>query len=324
MDKKKVEYQERLLNPQSGGVMMTLAIVLLLACIGGIIYSGVSLEKEVTTLAIIELVACIIILTFVFPMMLMGLKVVNPNEALVLVLFGKYYGTIVKDGFFFVNPFCVAVNPTVKTVIGAGANSISYGGNKKISLKAMTLTNEKQKVNDSEGNPIEIGVNVIWKVVNPTKAVLNIDNYKTYISTQCDAAIRQVAREYPYDIGEGGDEKSLRGSAQEVADELTTELQKRADIAGIEILEARIAHLAYAPEIAAAMLQRQQAAAVIAAKQRIVEGAVGMVEMALNMLHENKVVSLDDERKAQMVSNLLVVLCANKEASPIINSGSIY
>ena len=195
---------------------------------------------------------------------------------------------------------------------------------KKISLKATTLNSEKQKVNDSDGNPVEIGVVVIWRVVNPTKAAFDVDNYKTYVSIQCDASIREIARQYPYDISEHGDEKSLRGSSQEVAGELQKVLQSRADMAGIEIMEAKITHLAYAPEIAAAMLQRQQATAIIAARQKIVEGAVGMVEMALKKLADNKTVDLDDERKAAMVSNLLVVLCGNKDAQPIVNSGSIY
>lgn len=197
-------------------------------------------------------------------------------------------------------------------------------GGKKLSLKAMTLNNDKQKVNDEEGNPIEIGVVVIWKITNTARAVFCVDNYVSYISTQCDAAIRQVARQYPYDVASDGDEKSLRGSSQEIAEILKKELQARVEMAGIEIMEARIAHLAYAPEIAAAMLQRQQASAIIAARQKIVDGAVGMVEMALRKLSENGVVELDEERKAAMVSNLLVVLCGNKDAQPIVNSGSIY
>ena len=242
-----------------------------------------------------------------------GFKIVAPNEALVLTLFGKYHGTIKRDGFFFVNPFCSAVNPA-----GFGRSG------KKVSLKAMTLNNEKQKVNDEEGNPIEISVVVIWRIKDTAKAVFAVENYMTFISTQCDSSIRQVARQYPYDVSEGGDEKSLRGSSQEIADVLKGELQSRVVSAGIEILDARINNLAYAPEIAAAMLQRQQAAAIIAARQKIVDGAVSMVEMALKKLSDNRIVELDDERKAAMVSNLLVVLCGNKDAQPIVNSGSIY
>ncbi|HAZ22427.1 MAG TPA: hypothetical protein DCY84_08715, partial [Firmicutes bacterium] len=191
--------------------------------------------------------------------------------------------------------------------------------------KAMTLNNEKQKINDLLGNPIIIGIVVIWRVVNTAKAVFNVDNYKEYLSIQCDSALRNIVRLYPYDMsGDNDNEKSLRGSSQEIADKLKDEIQSKVEIAGLEIIEARITHLAYAPEIAAAMLQRQQATAIIDARQMIVEGAVGMVEMALAKLNENKIINLDEERKAAMVSNLLVVLCGNKDAQPIVNSGSLY
>ena len=266
--------------------------------------------------------------------MLCGLKIVNPNESIVFVLFGNYYGTLKKPGFYFVNPFVTAINPTYEPQIAKlgklgekdSDDETTVSNTKKISLKAMTLNNQKQKVNDELGNPIIIGTIVIWKVVNPTKAVFNVENYKTFLSIQCDSTIRNVARLYPYDSEDSEDhkEKSLRGSSQEVADKLKEELQKRVEIAGIEVEEVRITHLSYAPEIAAAMLQRQQAEAIIAARKKIVEGAVGMVEMALNSLSEKEVVELDDERKAAMVSNLLVVLCGSKDAQPIVNSGSIY
>ncbi|HIZ25030.1 MAG TPA: SPFH domain-containing protein, partial [Candidatus Gallimonas intestinigallinarum] len=264
--------------------------------------------------AFIALIAGGIVLFLVSLVLACGFKTLQPNESYVFTLFGKYYGSLKRDGFFWVNPFCSTVNPA----------RAMMGTNRKLSLKAMTLNNEKQKVNDEEGNPIEISVVVIWRIVNTARAVFNVDNYMAYLSTQCDAAIRQVARQYPYDVSSNGDEKSLRGSAQEVADILRGEIQERADMAGIEILEARISHLAYAPEIAAAMLQRQQASAIIAARQKIVEGAVSMVKMALDKLSDEQIVDLDDERKAQMVSNLLVVLCGNKDAQPIVNSGSIY
>jgi regulator of protease activity HflC (stomatin/prohibitin superfamily) len=179
-------------------------------------------------------------------------------------------------------------------------------------------------VNDELGNPVEIGIVVIWRVVNTAKAVFNVDNFKAFLSIQCDSALRNIARRYPYDLATGGEEMSLRGSSQEVADKLKAELQSRVENAGLEIIEARITHLAYAPEIAAVMLQRQQASAIIDARKMIVEGAVGMVEMALAKLNENDIVHLDEERKAAMVSNLLVVLCGNRDAQPIINSGSIY
>lgn len=324
IEKPVIGEQEKMINPLPGIPTIVITVVLYILFVAGFIY-GINVAESSfafgTTLSVISA----IYLFLVGPMLFIGLKIVNPNEALVLVLFGKYYGTIAKDGFFWVNPFCVAFNPTAKPVVSGAKGSIAAVTTKKtVSLKAMTLNNEKQKVNDLEGNPIEIGVIVIWKIVNSAKAVFSVDDYVLYISTQCDSAIRHVAREYPYDASEDGQEKSLRGSSQEVADVLKNELQSRVDIAGIEILEARISHLAYAQEIAAAMLQRQQASAIIAARQKIVEGAVGMVDMALKKLSENNIVALDDERKAAMVSNLLVVLCANKEAQPIVNSGSIY
>ena len=248
---------------------------------------------------------------------------------MVLTLFGKYYGTIKRDGFFWTNPFCACINPgSERTVTTMGANgmNISFGGTRKISLKTMTLNNEKQTVNDERGNPIIIGTIVIWRVVDTTKAVFNVQNYRTFLSTQCDSATRNISRQYPYDLMEEGssDEKTLRGSSQEIADMMKQDLQERVSIAGLEILEVRITHLSYASEIAAAMLQRQQAEAVVVARKKIVEGAVGMVEMALEQLSQDEVVQLDDERKAAMVSNLLVVLCGNKDAQPIVNSGSIY
>lgn len=269
----------------------------------------------------------------IVPFLFAGFKVIHPNEAAVYTVFGNYSGTLTQPGFYWINPFSVSMNPTTQPMALAMMDTTEKkkGGveskptiSKKISLKATTLNNEKQKVNDSDGNPIEIGVVVIWRVVNPTKAAFDVDNYKTYVSIQCDASIREIARQYPYDISEHGDEKSLRGSSQEVAEELQKILQSRAEIAGIQIMEAKITHLAYAPEIAAAMLQRQQATAIIAARTKIVEGAVGMVEMALKKLADNGTVNLDEERKAAMVSNLLVVLCGNKDAQPIVNSGSIY
>ena len=303
--------QEKVLRPKSGWGMLLLSAVIVVCGILLCVFSS----QPGTDALLILMVAAGIVLSIVGAVMFGGLKTVNPNEALVLTLFGKYHGTIKTEGFFWVNPFCSAFNPASGALVGLG---------KKISLKAMTLNNEKQKVNDEEGNPIEIGVVVIWKVVDTARAVFDVDNYVSYISTQCDAAIRQGARQYPYDVSENGDEKSLRGSSVEIAEILRREIQGRVEIAGIEIAEARIAHLAYAPEIAAAMLQRQQASAIIAARQKIVDGAVSMVEMALKKLSENDVVQLDDERKAAMVSNLLVVLCGNKDAQPVVNSGSLY
>ena len=302
--------QERILRPLNGYLML---FVWLVVIAGGIVMCVLGGQSD-DNFAVVYMVAAVLI-AFIGLFMLSGLKILHPNEALVMTLFGKYRGTIKKDGFFWVNPFCSAYNPAAGSVAGTG---------RKLSLKAMTLNNEMQKVNDEEGNPIEIGVVVIWRVVDTARAVFDVENFVQYISTQCDAAIRQVARQYPYDVSENGDEKSLRGSSVEIAEILKQEIQGRVLVAGIEIVEARIAHLAYAPEIAAAMLQRQQASAIIAARQKIVDGAVSMVEMALHKLSENNVVELDEERKAAMVSNLLVVLCGNKDAQPIVNSGSLY
>ncbi len=298
---------------KANGWVMIFVVIFLAICAVGLIVTGAILSNSFD--AGIALVPVGILLMCCNVFLFGGFKLLQPNEAYVLTLFGKYYGTLKNDGFYWVNPFCSAVNP---------ARVSAAGLTRKLSLKAMTLNNDKQKVNDEEGNPIEISVVVIWRITNTARAVFNVENYMAYLSTQCDAAIRQVSRQYPYDVSTNGDEKSLRGSAQEIADVLREELQSRTDMAGIEIIEARISHLAYAPEIAAAMLQRQQAAAIIAARQKIVDGAVSMVQMALNKLSDEGIVELDDERKAQMVSNLLVVLCGNRDAQPVVSTGSIY
>lgn len=279
----------------------------------------------------------------------LGLKVIRPQEALVLTLFGNYVGTLKNEGFYYVNPFCSSVNPAAKTKLSQSGdvNSNSHkltassaasqlgmteAASKKISLKIMTLNNNRQKINDCLGNPIEIGIAVMWRVVDTAKAAFTVDNYKEYLSLQCDSALRNIVRIYPYDIapdvdttGDGiADEGSLRGSSEVVAARIRDEIQQKVTDAGLEVIEARITYLAYAPEIAAVMLQRQQASAIIDARKMIVDGAVGMVEMALDRLNENNVVDLDEERKAAMVSNLLVVLCGSHDAQPIINSGSLY
>jgi regulator of protease activity HflC (stomatin/prohibitin superfamily) len=297
--------------------------------IGAFIY-GIRIES------LVLVIAGIIYTCVIGPIIFAGLKVLKPNEALVLTLFGKYYGTLKGEGFFFVNPFVVSVShagnvASTATLTKEGSvhdkktQDVSvHIPNKKISLKTMTLNNDKQKINDELGNPIIIGIVVIWRIVNTAKAVFNVDNYTEFLSIQCDSALRNIVRLYPYDTFGNDNEKTLRGSSQEVAAKLQQEIQAKVDIAGLEIIEARITNLAYAPEIAAAMLQRQQASAIIDARQMIVEGAVGMVEMALAKLSENEVVQLDEERKAQMVSNLLVVPCGNRDAQPVVNSGSLY
>ena len=332
--------EEKVLNLKQNGMMMLMLDILLWIVPVGLVIMAESMFGTVAlVLSIVVMVICYIAAILILP----GLKVLKPQEALVLTLFGKYVGTLKSEGFYFVNPFVTAVNPAAGTKLNQSGdieasnskvkvNSSSEVLSKKISLKMMTLSNTKQKINDCLGNPIEIGIAVIWRVKDTAKAVFNVDNYKEYLSLQCDAALRNIVRLYPYDVsnnvdttGDGEfDDGSLRGSSEVVAQRIKQEIQDKVAEAGLEIVEARITYLAYAPEIAAVMLQRQQASAIIDARKMIVDGAVGMVEMALERLNENNVVELDEERKAQMVSNLLVVLCGNKDATPIVNSGSLY
>jgi regulator of protease activity HflC (stomatin/prohibitin superfamily) len=334
----KTQIEEKVLNKKENG-MAVLALVLLTIAgfIAGIVLCAINELYPVIAVFAVGIIIDLILLA--------GFKVIKPQEALVLTLFGKYKGTLKKDGFYFVNPFCVSFNPAAETKLNQSGDvkNVSRTAanpqqpqievvNKKISLKIMTLSNNKQKVNDCLGNPIEIGIAVTWRVIDTAKAVFCVDNYKEYLSLQCDSALRNIVRIYPYDVsanvdttGDGvADEGSLRGSSEVVAERIKNEIQERVHEAGLEIIEARITYLAYAQEIAAAMLQRQQAAAVVDARKLIVDGAVGRVEMALERLNEKDIVNLDEERKAAMVSNLLVVLCGNKDAQPIVNSGSLY
>ena len=326
--------EERELRPMPGMAMLFICIIGIIAG-GALCIAGPALAESGGA-AFIS-VAVGVILIVVLAICLGGLRIVNPNEALVLTLFGKYHGTIKKDGFFFVNPFSTGFNPTVSGVLEEIAAEVSESSkksgtsrkkkstSKKVSTKTITLNNAQQKVNDVQGNPIIIGSIVIWRVANPTKAVFNVENYFEYLSSQCDSTIRNTARLYPYDtIGEDDDEMTLRGSRLEIAQNMKKELQEKVADAGIEIIDVRITHLAYSEEIAAAMLRRQQADATIAAREKIVEGAVSMVRMALDKLEEDELIILDDERKAAMVSNLLVVLCGDKDPQPVVNSGSIY
>ena len=337
--------QEKVLsNRKNGMAMMLLFLFLYAAAVTVFVLGSVFIQ--------IPLIVIGSIWTAVGWVPFLGLKVLKPQEALVLTLFGNYVGTLKNDGFYWVNPFCTAVNPAAKTKLnqsgdvdggntaksvltfatGTTAGTSSTYVNKKISLKIMTLNNNRQKINDCLGNPVEIGIAVMWRVTDTAKAVFNVDNYKEYLSLQCDSALRNIVRIYPYDVapnvdttGDGvADEGSLRGSSEIVAGRIRDEIQQKVAEAGLEIIEARITYLAYAPEIAAVMLQRQQASAIIDARKMIVDGAVGMVEMALERLNENNVVELDEERKAAMVSNLLVVLCGNHDAQPVVNSGSLY
>lgn len=330
--------EEKEITKTNGGAALAGILLGLLVSIGAIILGGIVVASHAVAGGILIAAGCILMI--VFCIMFAGLKVVAPNEAAVYTFFGKYYGTIKQPGFYYLNPFVTCYNPTAETLMdglasafagqtandtAASTSSAQTKSTKKISTKVNTLNNRKQKVNDALGNPIIIGVAVIWKVENPTKAVFNVENYNKFLSTRCDAVIRNNARLYPYDVmEEDPDEKTLRGSSQEIADNMKKELQVKVAEAGIEIQEVRITDLAYSDEIAAAMLQRQQATAIIAARQKIVEGAVGMVKMAIDQLGEDEVVVLDEERKAAMVSNLLVVLCGNKEAQPVVNSSSIY
>ena len=330
-------------NKKHGMRTMLICLLLELAAIAGLIVGGIYETKA--DWAIYAIVSSLVVMSVAWSP-LIGLRVLKPQEALALTLFGKYIGTLKGEGFYSVNPFCIAVNPAAQTKlnqsgdVGQQANPAPMTSsqikmeliNKKISLKIMTLNNNRQKINDCLGNPVEIGIAVMWKVVDTAKAVFNVDNYKEYLSLQCDSALRNIVRIYPYDVAPGvdttgdgiEDDGSLRGSSEVVAARIRDEIQQRVNDAGLEIIEARITYLAYAPEIAAVMLQRQQASAIIDARKMIVDGAVGMVEMALERLNENQLVQLDEERKAAMVSNLLVVLCGNHDAQPVVNAGNLY
>lgn len=335
MDENAKNYEEKILKARNGLAILLLDIALIVAAIAGIVFGASMMDGDTAVIGTIIFVVSIAYLCFPCWLIFGGIKVLKPNEALVLTLFGKYTGTLKGEGIFFVNPFSSAVAPgksgaATDSNLTATADSDgkvktdASSPSRKISLKTMTLNNNKQKINDLLGNPIVIGIVVIWHIENTAKAVFNVDNYREFLSIQCDSALRNTVRLYPYDVSEGGDEKSLRGSSVEIAEMLKEDIQKRVDIAGLIIEEARITTLSYAQEIAAVMLQRQQASAIIDARKMIVEGAVGMVQMAIEQLSEGDVCNLDDERKAQMVSNLMVVLCGNRDAQPVVNSGSIY
>jgi regulator of protease activity HflC (stomatin/prohibitin superfamily) len=290
--------RERIRSTLSGWLMLPILILAPIVTTFWLIQEVSAADRDAPTLMFwVALVLLIVEL-----IMLAGFFVVNPNEAKVLILFGKYSGSVKQDGFHWANPLLVK---------------------KRISLKIRNFESSKIKVNDHEGNPIEIAAVIVWRVVETAEALFEVEDYPHYVEVQSEAALRNLATHYPYDAYTE-DQKSLRGNTAEIADLLQAEVQQRLAKAGVDVLEARINHLAYAPEIAHAMLQRQQAGAIIAARQRIVEGAVGMVEMALDMLSTRGVVDLDNERKAAMVSNLLVVLCGDKSTQPIVNTGTIY
>ena len=282
--------EERIIVPVNGYIMLVLELVLIF----GIAYFTITNDQP-EYLLLLPLVILILI----------GFIMVQPNNSRVLLLFGKYIGTVKKNGFFWVNPFYTK---------------------KKISLRASNFDSERLKVNDKLGNPIMISTILVWRVYNTYKAAFDVDNYENFVRVQTDAAVRKLASMYPYDnfADEGHTEDiTLRSSVNEVSEALEKEIEERLKIAGIEVLEARIGYLAYAQEIANAMLKRQQATAIVAARHKIVEGAVSMVEMALNELGKKNIVDLDDERKAAMVSNLMVILCGDKDASPVLNTGTL-
>ncbi len=329
-------------NKKNGMAVLLLGILTLILSIVLIVCGALILEGGVPAVGTILLIIGILGICFGWIPML-GLRVLKPQEALVITLFGKYVGTIKGEGFYAVHPFSSSFNPAAKTKLNQSGDvntietpitSVGTGAmvSNKLSLKIMTLSNNRQKINDCLGNPVEIGIAVTWRIVDTAKAVFNVDNYKEYLSLRCDASLRSIVRLYPYDCAPGidttgdglADDGSLRGSSDVVASRIKNEIQKYVEEAGIEILDAKITYLAYATEIAAVMLQRQQASAIIDARKMIVDGAVGMVEMALERLAQNDTVVLDDERKAAMVSNLLVVLCGNKDAQPVVNSGTLY
>lgn len=344
--------KEKILTAKKLGMVVMLLDILFLLVGVLVLVLGINGMTEVeesvvaSPASIVMLVLGILILSLGWIPMI-GLKVIKPQEAAVLTLFGKYVGTLRGEGFYWINPFCAEFNPAAKTrlnqsgdvknaedetLASAIKNMCVEPVSKRVSLKLMTLNNARQKINDCLGNPVEIGIAVTWRVVDTAKAVFEVDNYKEFLSLQCDSALRNIVRIYPYDVapnvdttGDGqADEGSLRGSSEVVAERIRCEIQSKVAQAGIEIVEARITYLAYAPEIAAVMLRRQQASAIIDARKMIVDGAVDMVEMALDRLSESGRVQLDEERKAAMVSNLLVVLCGNQDAQPVVNSGSLY
>jgi uncharacterized membrane protein YqiK len=286
----------------SGLLMFFVDILLLLASIGGVVLGIIKTNTDPSPLTVGTIIGGAVIFV-VWCIFTGGFFTLQPNEAAVLILFGEYKGTVRKPGWHFANPFFTK---------------------KKISLRSRNLNGDKLKVNDEAGNPIEIAAVIVWRVENTFQSVFDVENYVDYVKIQSESAIRHIAGMYPYDITDQTHNISLRGSADEVSEALKNELQERLGKAGVIVEEARLSHLAYSPEIAAAMLQRQQASAIIAARQKIVEGAVGMVRMALDKLNEDGIVELDEERKAAMVSNLLVVLCGERSTQPVINTGTLH
>jgi regulator of protease activity HflC (stomatin/prohibitin superfamily) len=287
-------YRERQYSAANGLLILLVLLVVAILAFATLTQAAPQQNVPVIIASVVTMIVAIFLMG--------GLFLVNPNDAKVLVLFGKYVGTVKHDGFFWANPFLVK---------------------RKLSLRIRNFETAKLKVNDNHSNPIEIGAVVVWRVVETAEALFEVENYEKYVAVQTESALRATASQFPYDAHVAGQE-SLSTHAAEVSKHLQATIQERLSKAGVDVVEARISHLAYAPEIAAAMLQRQQASAIIAARYKIVEGAVGMVENALALLAEKEIVHLDDERKAAMVSNLLVVLCSERSTQPIVNTGSLY
>ncbi len=309
--------QEKALAPKPGWGMLTVLL-------SGLSFAIASLIVAVSFKFMVLLIL-VLLLGFACFVGLFGFMAVQPNDARVLLLFGKYQGTVSTSGFYWINPFYSKKRISLRIRnFETGSTSVNEKKNEAgLIVQHKSRTHGRpSKVNDRDGNPIEISAVVVWKVVNTAEALFEVDDYEDYVSVQSEAALRNLASRHPYDSE--GHEMSLRGSIQEISDQLCHDIQSRLDKAGVKVIEARISHLAYAPEIASAMLQRQQAHAVVAARTKIVDGAVGMVQMALERLSKDKIVELDDERRAAMVSNLLVVLCGDRHAQPVINTGSLY
>jgi regulator of protease activity HflC (stomatin/prohibitin superfamily) len=327
---------ERTVNCMNGWAGLALFIVLAIAAPATFIATIAAIANDVPWMSPALAVTLIIgsaLLGLVAFLMLFGFFTLQPNEARVLILFGKYKGTAREPGFWFANPFYARSRGAAPSRVGetTGEKAVDLLGRKfglgrlstKLSLRARNFESHTLKVNDKRGNPVEIAAVVVWRVDDTAQAVFDVEEFESYVAVQAESAIRSVASHYAYDHGEG-DEITLRGGGDEVAARMTAELHDRLEIAGVKVEESRITHLAYAPEIASAMLRRQQAEAVIDARNKIVLGAVSMVEMALKELEDKAVVKLDEERRAAMVSNLLVVLCGTSEASPVINTGTLY
>jgi regulator of protease activity HflC (stomatin/prohibitin superfamily) len=313
--------REILIRPMSGWLPLLFFVSMILAGPGTLFAASATLESGITPLVVVGALALVVL----GAIGLFGLLAIPPNQARVLLLFGVYKGSVKESGFYWVNPFYSKKRVSLRirnfetgSTVTTSEETTSAGTIKKANRSA----GRPSKVNDRDGNPVEISAIVVWRVIETAEALLEVEDYEGYVATQSEAALRGMASRFPYDSEDH--EVSLRGNTEQISDRLREDIQERLERAGVEVMEARISHLAYAPEIAAAMLQRQQAQAVVAARTKIVEGAVGMVQMALEHLERDGIVDLDDERKAAMVSNLLVVLCSDRHTQPVVNAGALY